>query len=263
MWIGSRLGWLEQLGIASWVAHGHRAVLWTYQPVEDVPHGVDVRDARDILPESAIARHRLSGSVSLFSNRFRYHLFRHHQATWFDADVLLLRPFTDASPDVYAWETADLIGSAVLRLPAASPALTDLIALTDARVPVPHWWPLRARIRQRVRGLVGRHAAAEDLEWGTFGPRALTETLRRHGLTGRALTPDTFYPVIWTETAMFYEPRELVDARITARTVGVHLWSTGSSMATPEVMARRNASLPTGSWIAAQCAAYGIARAVA
>ena len=34
-------------------------------------------------------------------------------------------------------------------------ALRDLIALTGARVPVPHWWPLKDRIRQRLRGLAG------------------------------------------------------------------------------------------------------------
>ena len=153
LWIGSRLGWLEQLGIASWLAHGHRAVLWTYHPVEGIPRGVDVRDAREILPESAIARHRVSGSVSLFSNRFRYHLLRRHAATWFDADVLLLRPLTDASPDVYAWETANSIGSAVLRLPAGlAGVLRDLLALDRRNRSGSALVAAHARIAQRLRG---------------------------------------------------------------------------------------------------------------
>jgi len=263
LWIGPHLGWLEQLGVASWLAHGHRAVLWTYHPVEGVPSGVDWRDAREILPESAITYHRFSGSVSLFSNRFRYHLFQRHGATWFDTDVFLLRPFTDASPYVYAWESADSICSAVLRLPDGSSALRDLLALTDARVPVPHWWPLKSRIAQRVRALTGRHRSAEHLEWGTFGPRALTEMLGRHELTGRALPQESFYPVIWTESAMFYEPHDVVEARITPRTIGVHLWSTSSRIATPAIMEKRNAPLPAGSWIATQCAAYGVVPAAA
>jgi Alpha 1,4-glycosyltransferase conserved region len=260
LWVGPRLTWLEQLCLVSWLAHGHRVLLWTYQPVESVPHGVETRDAREILPESAITFHRFSGSVSLFSNRFRYHLFQRRQATWLDTDILLLRPLADSSPFLFAWETPDSICGAVLRLPRNSRALCDLLAFTDARVPVPHWWPLKHRIRQRLRGLVRRHELAEDMTWGTFGPRALTETLRRCNLTDRALPSETFYPLIWTETALFYEPPEIVEARLTARTVAVHLWSTGSLMATPEIATKRNAPAPSWSWIGGKCTAYGIDR---
>jgi hypothetical protein len=260
LWIGPRLGWLERLSVSSWLAHGHRAVLWTYHPIEGVPRGVDIRDARAILPESAITYHSFSGSVSLFSNRFRYHLFQRCSATWFDSDVFLLRPFINVSPYVYAWETAASICNAVLRLPAGSPALRDLLTFTDASVPVPRWWPLKSRVAQRARALVGRHARPQELEWGTFGPRALSEILRRRGLTGHALPRETFYPIIWTETAMLYAPREVVEARITPRTVGVHLWSTSSGIATPAVLTLRNRPSPPESWIGAQCTTYGIDR---
>lgn len=260
LWIGPRLTWLEQLCAVSWLAHGHRAVLWSYAPVAGVPHGVDIRDAREILPEEAITYHRFSGSVSLFSNRFRYHLLERHHATWVDMDVLLLRPLADRSPHLFGWETADSICSAVLRLPKGSPALRDLIALTDARVPVPHWWPLKERIRQRLRGLIGAHQAAEDMQWGTFGPRALTQTLRRRNLTGLAVDRETFYPLDWRETALFFEAPDVVEARLSTRTVAVHLWSSGGFNATPEMMAKRNAPAPSYGWIGGKCAAYGIDR---
>ena len=71
LWIGPRLGLLQRLSVASWLAHGHRAVIWVYDAVDGVPREADIRDAREILPESAISYHRESGSVSLFSNRFR------------------------------------------------------------------------------------------------------------------------------------------------------------------------------------------------
>ena len=93
----------------------------------------------------------------------------------------------------------------MLRLPSGSQALRRLLALTDARVPVPHWWPLRYRLRQRLLGLLQRHVSAEDMEWGTFGPRALVETLRHLDLTDRALPSDVFYPILWFETPLFYE----------------------------------------------------------
>jgi hypothetical protein len=259
-WVGPRLTWLEQLCVTSWLAHGHRAVLWTYQPVAGVPAGVDIRDGRELLPETAITYHRFSGSVSLFSNRFRYHLLQQRGVTWVDMDVFLLRPLADTSPHLFGWEAEDSICSAVLRLPGGSPVLRDLIALTDARVPVPHWWPLRERLRQRLRGLAGAHVAAEDMRWGTFGPTALTQTLRRHRLTDRALPRDTFYPLNWKETALLFEPPDVVEARLSAATVAVHLWSSGGFTATPELMALRNAPIPLHSWIGGKCAAYGIDR---
>jgi hypothetical protein len=260
LWVGPRLSWLEQLCVASWLKHGHRAVLWTYQPVTGVPAGVEVRDGRELLPETAITYHRFSGSVSLFSNRFRYHLLQRYPVTWFDMDVFLLRPLAAASPHLFGWEAPESICSAVLRLPSGSRALRDLIALTGARVPVPHWWPLKDRLRQRLRGFVGAHEAAEDMRWGTFGPRALTETLRRHKLTGLALPRDTFYPLNWKETALLFEPPQVVEAQFSAGTVAVHLWSSGGFTATEEMKAKRHAPVPLASWLGRQCEAYGIDR---
>jgi hypothetical protein len=197
LWIGPRVTWLEQLCLASWLAHGHRAVVWAYQPIEGLPPGVEVRNAREFLPEEAIVLHSFSSSVSMFSNRFRYHLLRRYPVTWLDTDVLLLRPLAIEAPYLFGWETADSICSAVLRLPGGSRPLRDLVAYADARVPVPPWWPLKDRIRQRALGLVGRHEPAEEMPWGSFGPRALTDALRRHRLTDRAQASEVFYPVHW------------------------------------------------------------------
>jgi len=258
LWIGSGLTWLERLCLVSWLAHGHRAVLWTYRPIEQMPHGVELRDAREILPESAVTFHRSSGSVALFSNRFRYHLLQRHPVTWLDTDVLLVRPLANQSPYMFGWETPNSICNAVLRLPGGCAPLRELLALTDAAVPVPHWWPLKDRLRQHVRGLVRRHQRAEAMEWGTFGPRALTHIVRQCGVAKEALPSDVFYPILWTETALFYGPPEAVEVRLTDRTLGVHLWSTSSLIATPEMAERRKGLPPADSWLGARCAAHGI-----
>ena len=95
------------------------------------------------------------------------------------------------------------------------------------------------------------------MEWGTFGPRALVETLRHLDLTDQALPSDVFYPILWFETPLFYESPQIVEARLTDRTQAVHLWSTSSIMTTPEMAKKRHAP-PLGSWIGGKCAAYGI-----
>jgi hypothetical protein len=225
--------------------------VWAYGPIEGLPREVEVRDARELLPEEAIVLHRFSGSVAMFSNRFRYHLLQRYPVTWFDMDVLLLRPLTIDTPYLFGWETADSICNAILRLPHGSRPLRDLVAYTDARVPVPPWWPLEKRIQQRVLGIIGRHERAEDMPWGSFGPRAVTNALRRHRLTDRALPANVFYPVLWEHTALFYQPKDILTARLAAETIAVHLWSTGSLLATPEMRQMRAAPPPAGSWIAA------------
>jgi hypothetical protein len=258
LWIGPRVSWLEQLCLLSWLAHGHRAVLWAYERVEMVPGGVEMRDAREILPETAIIRHRSTGSVALFANRFRYHLLERFPVTWVDTDMLLLGSIADDLPYLFAWETQDSICNAVLRLPASSPVLHDLLKLTNARVPVPQWWPLKQRLRQRIRGLVSRHETAENMKWGTFGPRAVTETLRHHHLLDQARPSDVFYPALWHEAALFWESPEIMEARLTNRTIAVHLWSTSSLILTPELARKRHAPLPMRSWIGQKCAAYRV-----
>jgi hypothetical protein len=262
LWIGTHLTWLEKLCLTSWLGHDHRVVLWTYGAVEQIPNGVDLRDAREILPHDAIIRHRESGSVALFANRFRYHLLRQFPVTWLDTDVLLLRPLMDDSHYFFGWEGLvegrDSICNAVLRLPSDSAVLRDLLRLTDARVPVPQWWPLKDRLRQRTRGLLGQHQLAENMKWGTFGPRALTETLRRHALLDLAYSRDVFYPILWDEVALFWGSPEIVEARLSARTLAVHLWSTSSLMATPELVEKRRALPPNESWIGKKCAAHQI-----
>ena len=72
------------------------------------------------------------------------------------------------------------------------------------------------------------------------------ETLRRHRLTDRALRSETFYPFLWTETAQFYGPADLVEARLTEWTLAIHLWSTSSLLATPEVA--KSATGTTALW---------------
>jgi alpha 1,4-glycosyltransferase len=253
LWIGPPLRWFERLCLTSMLAQGHRVVLWCYQPVENVPDGVVLAPAREVLPETAIIRHRKQDSLALFSNRFRYRLLQMHAVTWVDIDMLFLRPLTDESPLLFGAEDANFVCGAVLRLPRRHPALNDLERLSLARVPVPFWWPWRERWRQRLAGLVGRHVAAEDMRWGTFGPRALTYALRRHGCEGLTRPPEVFYPVHYRQAPLPFGAPADVERLITANTIAVHLWSDSSQGP------RRDSPPAQGSWLAAMCERFGVA----
>jgi hypothetical protein len=252
LWIGPRLTWLERLSLCSWLEHGHHVILWCYESIEGVPAGVQLADAEAILPKSSVIRHRESGSVTLFSDRFRLHLLQRRRATWLDADMLLLRPLYSTSPHLFGWENPSSISNAVMRLPSGSPVLKDLTRLTDAAVPIPGWWLPKERLRQRLKGLIGLHERREDMDWGSFGPRALTYYLKRRNLADFALPIEAFYPIPWNDFLLFFASPDAISPRLTDRSIGVHLWSSSC------IQERKDKPPPANSWFALMCERYAI-----
>src|SRR5262245_10683422 len=96
-WLGERISPLEYLCIQSFLSHGHRYVLYTYGPVEGLPPGCELADARKVLPEDrvflypALGGRTQGGHPSGFTNLFRYKLLRDEGGWWVDTDVLCNR----------------------------------------------------------------------------------------------------------------------------------------------------------------------------
>src|SRR6185436_14119306 len=97
LWIGPELTFLERACLRSVIRHNHSVALYCYEPPAGVPDEVELRDARAILPEGSIIRHR-DGSPSLFSNRFRYELQRQAMGVWIDCDLYFVAPLGE-QPD--------------------------------------------------------------------------------------------------------------------------------------------------------------------
>src|SRR5690242_2392198 len=93
LWVGERLGYIEQLCIASAMVAGHPFTLYSYTPdiIENVPDGVEIRDAREIMPEERLVRYADSGAIQLGANFFRYELLLKGAGYWVDMDFCFLR----------------------------------------------------------------------------------------------------------------------------------------------------------------------------
>lgn len=89
LWVEGELCRLGRLGCASFVAHGYDVQLWSYGGLTNAPGGIKLRDAREILPETRIFRYA-NGSLSAFSNLFRYAVLARHGGLWSDTDVICL-----------------------------------------------------------------------------------------------------------------------------------------------------------------------------
>jgi hypothetical protein len=202
LWIGGKLSTLERLSILSHLRHGHEYHLWVYEDTE-VPDGVIVEDGNEILPESEIFCYQADegkGSVSAFSNLFRYKLLKDRGGWWCDTDVVALKPFEFEDDYVFASEV-DRNGS-------SSPTTCVIKAPTDSAV---------MNYCYREAGSVDR----STLEWGTIGPYLLAESVFLFDLTEHVRPPASFCPTNWFDAKIDPPLHEWV---ITDRSYAVHLW---------------------------------------
>ena len=128
LWVGNVLGKLELLTLHSFLAHGHRFRLWVYEQIDTpLPLAVELGDAREILPETAIFRYSNvnqfghgKGSLAGFSDVFRYHLLYKEGGWWVDMDVTCLKPLETNAPYFFrSHHSLPLVGN-VLKAPAKS-----------------------------------------------------------------------------------------------------------------------------------------------
>ena len=128
LWIGTRLSNLELLTVKSFQAHGHRFMLWLYDELEhDLPEGTERMDATLIIPREKIFRYSNSnqfghgkGSVSGFSDIFRYKLLSDYGGWWVDMDVTCLKPLDVETPYYFRPHHELLLVGNVMKCPRGS-----------------------------------------------------------------------------------------------------------------------------------------------
>jgi len=128
LWIGNRLSNLELLTIKSFLAHGHQFRLWLYDELEhELPEGVQMMDASEIIPKERVFRYKEGnqfghgkGSVSGFSDIFRYKLLYENGGWWVDMDVTCLRPLNIESDYYFRPHHELLLVGNVMKCPKGS-----------------------------------------------------------------------------------------------------------------------------------------------
>lgn len=128
LWIGNRLSKIEMLTLQSFVDNGHVFHLWTYEKIlNELPDGVVLEDANTILPNEKIFRYKHvnkyghgKGSVSGFSDIFRYKLLYEKGGWWIDMDVTCLKPLNVSTPYFFRkHHDLELVGN-VMKCPPKS-----------------------------------------------------------------------------------------------------------------------------------------------
>ena len=199
LWVSGDLSRLARLSLASFLRHGFRVTLWSYEPEAHAMTGAFVRDAAEIVPEGGGD----DASYAYLSSLFRYRVLADLGGVWSDMDVLAM---TDL-PDIAA---APLVASEKRRPfryiepTATSESLTQVTNCFMAN-PNPSVGDLWHRAADAVSAL-----DPDERSWVNVGPHLLSRLMLddpNHGV--QILEPEVVDPVAWWNVpAYFLEERD-------------------------------------------------------
>jgi hypothetical protein len=241
-WTGSNLTYLEQLCLTSAIDVGHKVDLWSYERIGNIPAGVQLRDASEVMPKSMCVWNKKKNSPGVGADIFRILLQKQNRGCYIDCDMLFLKQMADAEY-IFCEDGNDLVNNAVLKLPPDCPVIDQVLELAASDPIILPWWSRKRRLRQRLKSYIGWEMKIDALPWIALGPRALTYFLEQHNLRHHALPGTVFYPVPSTRAADVLTPGAAVHERITNKTVAVHLWNN-------QLGQRKYAPPPIGSFVA-------------
>lgn len=128
---------LAYLSLKSFLLCDYNVILYTYVNLDNVPEGICVKDANEILDSSKIFRYKGGfKTYSGFANLFRYKRLYEYGGTWLDLDVLLIRRLSDENIIICS-QTQEVIYSspnnAMLRFPAKDDFIKAMLDFAEKR----------------------------------------------------------------------------------------------------------------------------------
>lgn len=251
-WTGP-VSWMERASINSAAAMGCPVTLFTYEPeaLKRAQLPAKIEDAAKIIGPGILPA-RVETRANSFSNIFRLAAMRAGCGTWFDLDVIFLKPLQD-SPYLFGLENKKIICNAILRMPPESALLDSYFnfCLQKPGCIAPPWWSVRhranTRFKQIQRLLTGRTPPRIQT-----GPIALTHFVTTHSMYHLAQPQSVFYPVHHSECRALVEQDDGLEGRIQPQTLTVHLWRAAYKKELGFAFP------PSSSWLGRKCRELGI-----
>ena len=136
LWVGNRLSRMEHYSIKSFLKLGYKFILYTYEPVANVPKGTTIKNGNTIIPKSKIFF--LKKTLLPFADIFRYKMLYLNGGYWVDLDMIALKQFNFHEPYIFSSERTIQKGAfrnrhskfvsniGVLKAPQGSPFYKEL-----------------------------------------------------------------------------------------------------------------------------------------
>ena len=214
LWIGPELSNLEQLCLKSFIDNGHEFHLYTYDEVKNVPEGVIIKDGNEILDKGEIFRYK-NGSVSAFSNLFRFTMLYKKGGYWADADLICVKSFKFDQNFVISSEpdnnyNKNVINAGLLKFKQGSNEALEGMNIQ------------RQQKDAILSGKVG---------WSS-GPKTVTHIVNKYNLHKYILPWQGICSCSWGDYKTIFQPniksnKAIIDKiyDIPEEMVGIHLWN--------------------------------------
>lgn len=209
--------------MASFIANGHEVRLHVYDEPANVPRGVSLADASEVLPRQHLFAHRQSGSFALFADWFRYRLLLERGGLWVDTDVVCLKPLDHGREEIFGWQDARTINNAVLGLPRGHRLAAWMVAICEQPNRFLPYDSSKTRRRKLQRRLLRRDRSAAT--WGETGPQGLTAAAHHLGCTASALPFWHFYPIHYSNWRAVFDGTLRAETALIADSYALHLWN--------------------------------------
>lgn len=233
LWLSGPIRNLDRVCMASWLRLGHEVDLYSFGPVEGLPAGARLLDAREVLSPDWMDKINPQRRPELkdrqrimnYSDLFRIALMQQGRGLWLDTDVMLFQRLeVDENRPYFAWEDRTRIGSPVFYVPRGNPMLADYQRVYESPDLMPHWLGFRRRVlKPLVWRLRGQDWSPADLGLTIYGNDAFTRLAKKHGLARHALPTRSFYAWNGKETGRFFDPAHADDFAGDARVLGLHV----------------------------------------
>ncbi|WP_246248956.1 hypothetical protein [Chelativorans alearense] len=242
-WYGPRLREVDQLCLASMVMTGQRVKLFSYEPVLNVPAGVECCEAEAILPRETFKRLdpgypklKSSRTIPHFSDLFRVTLMRHKQGVWLDTDIYLVKRFEpDPARHYLARENRSRLGVSALYLPENSPIIAEFERYIASDDIAPRWLGIRRRVlRPMLLRLKGKEVTPAALGITIFANDGISRMAKRYGIFRDAAPKESFYYWNGKESLKIFSAKYGLEPLHHPHFIGFHIHQKGPTTATPE-----------------------------
>ena len=161
-WSG-KISLREYICINSFLDKSHKYYVYSYEKIEDLPKGAELKDAAEIVPkgEYLLYKEKLPNRWDLFSDKFRYLLLYKKGGWWVDTDIICLKKEIDVkSEDTFMCFYDDKnINNACLKFPKGDAVMKYCVKY------IKDWE-------------IANNFEYKKLDWGMFAPPLITEAVK-------------------------------------------------------------------------------------
>jgi Glycosyltransferase sugar-binding region containing DXD motif len=223
LWIG-RISTMERLSIQSYISNGHEFHLYAYEPLENLPSGVVLKDANEIMPKEKVGYFT---HLQQAADWFRIALLLKRGGWWVDLDSVCLKPF-DFPEDYVFCEAA-----AALRFVQNNP------------IKVPPQADVMKYCFSGIKDMTKE--GAEKISFHKIGPELLRRAVSHLRLDKYIQPREVFDPIRWDNIYQVIDPEIQFDL---SRSYAVHFfhaaWNQGCQADKHSISPQTDGHYPEG-----------------